>query len=173
MKEHTPFIIWLIVVGLGVFIAGMVWHNLYLYANKDPVIGMIAPVNESVWEHSKLIIFPVLLVFFISQLFFHRITHNRPIALLLATLAGIVAMIILYYAYEALFHPQGYESFMGHLITYFLALAAGLFVLFHFLVKKQIRTAYNVIAAIIYVLFLMVVAGWSFYPPSSSWIWKV
>lgn len=172
MEEYTPFIIWLIVIGIAVFIAGTVWHNLYLYNNKNPIIGMIAPVNESVWEHSKMVIYPILMVFLISQIFFYRITQNRWIALLLATIAGVVAMIVFYYLYIALFNPKGYESFMGHLITYFLAMVVGLFVLFHFLVKDKIKPAYNLISAILYVFLLTLTAFWSFYPPSSDWIWK-
>ena len=43
---------------------GTVWHFLYdVFPN--PLTALIAPVNESVWEHLKLLFFPPLAVFFV------------------------------------------------------------------------------------------------------------
>lgn len=36
------------------FFAGWIWHMLYAVTGFNDVVGLIAPVNESVWEHLKL-----------------------------------------------------------------------------------------------------------------------
>ena len=50
------FCIWLMT-----FLLGCVWHFLYDWLPILPV-AIVAPVNESVWEHLKLLYFPVVAV---------------------------------------------------------------------------------------------------------------
>ena len=46
---------------LCVSILGTLLHFTYRWSGRNPLIGLIAPVNESVWEHMKLLFFPMLL----------------------------------------------------------------------------------------------------------------
>ena len=36
------------------FFAGWIWHSLYTVTGYNDVVGLIAPINESLWEHLKL-----------------------------------------------------------------------------------------------------------------------
>jgi hypothetical protein len=48
------------VVGtLAVVLAGALWHFVYDWSGGSPLVAAIAPVNESVWEHLKLVVIPV------------------------------------------------------------------------------------------------------------------
>ena len=49
-------ILWLYV---GTALLGTAWHFLYPWV-PIPLVGLIAPVNESVWEHLKLLFWPFL-----------------------------------------------------------------------------------------------------------------
>ena len=42
---------------LCVSILGTLLHFTYRWSGRNPLIGLIAPVNESVWEHMKLLFF--------------------------------------------------------------------------------------------------------------------
>lgn len=42
-------------------IMGTLAHFLYDWSGKNRVVGLFTPVNESVWEHMKLLFFPMLL----------------------------------------------------------------------------------------------------------------
>nr|WP_236945659.1 DUF6512 family protein [Enterocloster clostridioformis] len=46
---------------LSVSLLGTLLHFTYRWSGRNPLIGLIAPVNESVWEHMKLLFFPMLL----------------------------------------------------------------------------------------------------------------
>lgn len=51
-----------IIIGiLFVLVTGTLSHFLYDWSGRLPVVGLFAPVNESVWEHMKLLFFPMLL----------------------------------------------------------------------------------------------------------------
>lgn len=40
---------------------GFPMHSVYEWSRNSPIVGAIAPVNESIWEHLKLTFWPVLL----------------------------------------------------------------------------------------------------------------
>lgn len=49
---------------IGVFFvlaAGSLAHFLYDWTGSNAIAGLFVPVNESVWEHMKLLFFPMLL----------------------------------------------------------------------------------------------------------------
>lgn len=55
---------------LFVMLTGTLAHFLYDWSGKHAVVGLFSPVNESVWEHMKLLFFPMLLysLFLIGRL---------------------------------------------------------------------------------------------------------
>ena len=51
-----------ILVGVPVlFLAGTLLHFLYGLSGEFFLVGLLAPVNESVWEHLKLALWPTTL----------------------------------------------------------------------------------------------------------------
>ncbi|MBE6054197.1 MAG: hypothetical protein E7212_09845 [Clostridium sartagoforme] len=64
---------------IGVFIIfalGFLWHNLYDLSGENIIIGFIAPVNESIWEHWKLGLYPILIYSGIEYIFVKKETNN-------------------------------------------------------------------------------------------------
>lgn len=58
MNQRTRnFLRYLFVVLLGVFL-----HFAYELSGENPIVGLFALVNESIWEHLKLIFFPMLVL---------------------------------------------------------------------------------------------------------------
>ena len=50
-------------------IAGTLFHFIYEWSGENPIVGAIASVNASVWEHLKLLFFPALFYIIIEYLF--------------------------------------------------------------------------------------------------------
>lgn len=44
---------------VAVVVAGVLWHFAYDWSGGSPVMAAVAPANESVWEHLKLVVVPV------------------------------------------------------------------------------------------------------------------
>jgi len=79
---------------------GTAWHFVYAASGDSPVVGLVAPINESVWEHTKLIAIPMLMW---AALVGWR-TRALPAALRAGVAggsAGIVLMVLGYYGYVA------------------------------------------------------------------------
>lgn len=52
-------------------ILGVLLHFTYEWSNDNPAVGLFSAVNESTWEHLKLIFFPMLLLTMIEFLWDH------------------------------------------------------------------------------------------------------
>ena len=89
-----------IIIGiLFVLAAGSLSHFLYDWSSRQSVIGLFTPVNESVWEHMKLLFFPMLLF---SLFMAGKLKNRYPCvisALCFGILAGTVCIPTLFYAY--------------------------------------------------------------------------
>ncbi len=43
-----------------VIVLGSLMHFVYQWSGSNTIVGLFAPVNESVWEHLKLAFFPIM-----------------------------------------------------------------------------------------------------------------
>lgn len=78
-------------------ILGTLGHFVYEWSGENTIIGLIFPVNESIWEHLKLIFYPSL-IFFLAEYF---ITDKKPDnyipASIMGIFSGMTSIIVLYY----------------------------------------------------------------------------
>lgn len=80
-------------------VLGSVNHFLYEWT-KSAVVALFCPVNESVWEHLKLLVFPFL--FWSVGVYICRKCAGASVYFycrLLAVLNGMLWMVILFYTY--------------------------------------------------------------------------
>lgn len=107
---------------LGVFL-----HFAYDISNQNVIVGLFAPVNESVWEHLKLIFIP----FTIFSIGFYFYTKKKFSNLLLVTLFGnIVGMFVvttLYYLGDAIFAG---ENMVYNIIIYSIGVISSYLILY-------------------------------------------
>lgn len=52
---------WEIANWIWIIAAGSLLHFVYDLTGENPFVGVFVPVNESVWEHLKLLLLPVFL----------------------------------------------------------------------------------------------------------------
>lgn len=125
-EKAAPLEKWLIAGIPIIFIAGSFMHFLYELSGKNKLIGLIAPVNESVWEHTKMVVLPIIL--FWTVIYFicgkkYRIDKDKCFTGALASLlAAIIAIPLLFYFYTEAF---GIESVIIDIIILFLAILIG------------------------------------------------
>ena len=86
------------------FVFGSILHFAYEYSNKNKIMGLFAPVNESIFEHSKLLLTPLLIFWFISIIFIKEdINYNAYFtSVLVSIIVSIITMISFYYTYNGI-----------------------------------------------------------------------
>jgi hypothetical protein len=78
---------------------GTLLHYLYDISENSPILAPFSGVNESTWEHMKLLFWPMLL-FLIFQYFFFRERKDFLCVKLRGMLLGLLLIPIIFYTYN-------------------------------------------------------------------------
>lgn len=105
---------------LGTVLAGTGLHFAYALC-PAPLVGLFAPVNESVWEHLKLLFWP----FLAAGVLLTRGEKNQPAAWSGILLAQLGMPFFLLGGYYLLYAGFGVESLAVEIGLYVLTLGGG------------------------------------------------
>lgn len=105
-------------------ILGSLLHFTYEFFNKNIVIGYFSAVNESTWEHLKLLITPVVIFAIIEYFIYGKDLNNFIIVKALSILLGMITIIVVFYTYTGIlgenYLPLDIGTFiLGVFITYY------------------------------------------------------
>ena len=92
------------------FILGSIMHFMYNLLGESVIIGLFAPVNESICEHSKLVVWPMILWWTLYYCFRkkkHPIDKNKWFTgALVALITAFMTMPLAYYFYTGAFGAE-------------------------------------------------------------------
>lgn len=98
MRKSFPF--WQ-VVGFGfTSVVGTLLHFLLDWSNGNVVVALFSAVNESIWEHMKLLYFPLLVYAWVEYTIIGKGYDNFWCVKLVGTIVGLVLVPTLYYTYS-------------------------------------------------------------------------
>lgn len=158
---------------VGVFIIfaiGCLWHFIYEFLNENIVVGIIAPVNESMWEHWKLGIYPILIYSLIEYFFIKREAKN----FLFSKFMCIVIFEIVCFSITALFKFFFNDvsitiEMIVDISAYFLGILLGQIVSYIIACKTIINKKLRYIAIIGILLHIIVITIFTFNPPKINY----
>lgn len=91
------------VIGFGfTSIAGTILHFLFDWSDGNVFIALFSAVNESIWEHMKLLFFPLFLYAWIEYAIIGKKDYNFWCVKLVGTLIGLLLIPTLYYTYSGI-----------------------------------------------------------------------
>lgn len=124
-------VVWQLAGFLFTALGGILLHFLYDWTGQSVLVAPFSAVNESTWEHMKLLYFPMFLFGLIQSQFF-REYENFWCVRLAGTVAGLTLIPVLFYTYNgALGKSPDWIN-----ITIFFISAAAAFLLENRLFKK-------------------------------------
>lgn len=82
--------------------SGTLCHFLFEWSGRHFLVGLFCPVNESTWEHIKLLFFPVLLYIVFLKLRFKNTFPHLASALFLGVILGCFSIPVLFYTYSGI-----------------------------------------------------------------------
>ena len=86
----------------AVTFVGTILHFLYDWTSGNILIAPFSGVNESTWEHMKLLFWPLFLFALVQRLFF-RDQENYWCVKLAQIILGLVLIPVLFYTYNGVF----------------------------------------------------------------------
>ena len=136
---------------LSVSALGTLFHFMYEWL---PIF--IFPINESIFEHMKLVLFPFLL-FIAATLPFYKDKGVLFSSSVTAIFVSMACIVVSYYVYSGFL---GFNVDAVNIILYYVGILVG----FYFIYKK--KTLISVSNSVIFLLIaLILVVVFSFYPP--------
>lgn len=94
---------WQIIGFIFTGIGGIILHFLFDWTNQSILVAPFSAVNESTWEHMKILFFPMFIFAFIENRRIGREYENFWYAKLVGIVLGIVLIPVLYYTINGIF----------------------------------------------------------------------
>ena len=117
---------------LFVLVTGTALHFVYGWSGGHPVAGALSAVNESVWEHMKLVFVPLFFLTLGEVFFLGRQWPNFLVSRAISTLVGTALVPVLYYTYTGI---VGTHTLWADILVFILAVLAA-FVLEGLLLRR-------------------------------------
>ena len=108
-----------------VTILGVLLHFTYAWSGRNAFVGIFSAVNESIWEHLKLIYFPMLLLTVIQFSYAKSNRKKRLPARLCGILYAMGFTIVSYYTYTGIL---GTNIDTVNILIFFLSIAVAFYV---------------------------------------------
>lgn len=109
---------------LVLFVVGSLFHFLYSLTGECFIVGLFVPINESIFEHTKMVVLPIFIWWFIFYLFRKKdlFVNAWFTSALIAMISAIIAIPMLFYFYSQAF---GIESLVIDILILLISLAIG------------------------------------------------
>lgn len=83
-------------------IVGTLLHFVYEWSGSNSIVGLFSPINESVWEHMKLLFYPMSIWIIWGYFKFGKSNPNYICASLIGLVSGLILIPVLFYTYTAI-----------------------------------------------------------------------
>ena len=161
MQKKNSILIFEIISTIFVMVLGTLLHFTYKWSNNNMLVGIFSPINESIWEHLKLMFFPMLITIIIGYLYKGKDVGNYLSSKVIGTVVMISFTIVFYYTYSGILETN---YAVVDVSIFFIAVALGQYVSY-----KLMKTKFhgnNIIAIITLLALLLCFVVFTFFPPN-------
>lgn len=154
-------ILWESAGALFIIIAGTLLHSAYANTHFW-LLALISPINESVWEHLKIGIWPVLFFAVIEYPFLRSVTKNFLIAKTAQAYTTILSILGIFYFYT---YVAGRNFLVMDILTFILAALIGQYVSYKLLTLPEVDEFFDQVAVYALYILMGVVVYATYLPP--------
>lgn len=108
-------------------ILGTILHFTYEWSGNNSIIGLFSSVNESTWEHLKLLFFPMLISgivgYFVFKDYYPRFLCSKTLGIITA----LIFTIVFFYTYTGII---GINYTFLNILTFILSVIIGEYVVY-------------------------------------------
>lgn len=144
-----------------VSILGTILHFAYEWSGNNIIVGLFTPINESIWEHTKLIFFPMLIY---SLYLKKKIGTQYPCissAMTFGALFGVLLIIALYYTYSGII---GYNVSFVDISIFYISVIIAFYTAYRLTLSCSAER-YNSVLQILQIILICLFITFTFSPP--------
>jgi len=145
-----------------VFLLGALLHFVFEWSGESKIVGLIASVNESVWEHFKQGFWPMCIYAAIEYRFLRGRINNFLTAKAVAVYMIPIITGLVFYGYTAII---GEEILIVDILIFLVAIVVGQLTSYKIMTSTRLPKYSNVISPIFIILLASILMLFTFYPP--------
>lgn len=144
-----------------VSVLGTLFHFVYEWSGENAFVGLFVPINESIWEHTKLIFFPMLIY---SLYLNKKVGREYPCissAMIMGSILGTVLIIVLYYTYSGII---GYNIAFADISIFYISVIAVFYIAYKATISckaENFKTFLEILQIVAIALFIIL----TLFPP--------
>lgn len=147
---------------LFLFAIGSLLHFTYDWSNQNFLVGLFSAQNESVFEHTKLLILPIFLWYILSYIFRkNEIDKNKYFtSMLISSSISIISIPLMFY-----FVKEGLSINNGivNIIIFFISVLFGQLLAYHYY-KYESKSLPKIIIILLSLLLIIIYIYFSLFP---------
>jgi hypothetical protein len=165
MKEKKIVLKWQILAFFFIVLLGSMFHFVYEWSGKSKIVAYFAAVNESTWEHLKLVFFPALIFSIIEHPFVKKYVKNYFFGKVIGFYIMPITIIVLFYGYKILFKN---DSLLWDIFIFILAVFLGEYFAYKFLTKKEnLGKNYEILSIVLFIIIFISFSLLTYFPPKN------
>ena len=150
-------------IGIAIIsILGAILHFVFDWSGQWEPLGVLAAVNESVWEHFKIGFRPALLYAVFEYPLLKKYANNFLIAKAACVYVIPVTIAIVFYSYTSLF---GQEILLVDILIFVIAIALGQLTSYKILTSRQLQWGLKGLGVFLIIILAVAFGVFTFYPP--------
>lgn len=138
-----------------IMISGVILHFVYEWSGNNILVGILTPINESVWEHLKLLFFPMLVTLIIGYFYEGKDYENYICAKTLGIISSMIFIVISFYTYSGII---GTNIDFINIALFFVAVLLGQYISYKNIFSNKscnlkTATTFLIVVALLFVYF--------------------
>ena len=141
-----------LIVILFCLILGTLLHFTYEWSGENLFIGSFSAVNESVWEHLKLVFYPMLIAAIVEYFFVKDVSNNYVEAKTIGIFTAICFIIVSFFTYSGII---GTSIIVIDILIFIISIIWGEYVAYRLMKRENESTVTTESLSIIILVFLL------------------
>lgn len=135
------------------FILGTLLHFAYQWSGENLLVASFSAVNESVWEHLKLVFYPMLLMAIIEYFFVKKVVNNYMEAKTIGIFTAMSFVIVSFFTYTGII---GTHFLIMDILIFVISIILGEWISYRLIKRKNESTIQSKILASLITVFLLI-----------------
>lgn len=141
-------------------ILGTILHFTYKWSGFNPIVGIFSAVNESTWEHLKLLFYPMFLSSIIRYFIIKKKSNNYWTAQVIGILLALLFVTTFFYTYTG---TIGKNFAILDISSFIIGIVLGKCVIYKIL-KCNIQFKAEKVSFILLIIILLCFIAFTMYP---------
>ena len=162
IKINKLLKIQIIVIG-ACMILGTLLHFTYQWSGENLFVASFSAVNESVWEHLKLVFYPMLIIAIIEYPFVKQSANNYIEAKTIGTFIAMSFIVVSFFTYTGMI---GTDVAIINILIFIISIILGEWIAYRLMKRYcESTTLTKILAGIIIIFFMLCFILCTYYTP--------